>query len=153
MRRVARQTTPYRFHGRKLSDWGLTHRGLVLRRFDGILRDFADFCSESLNPNRLNPNQFAEFCGFFSEFGGFLRFVCGFLRIFLRNFAESLKPQSAKPQSLDSRKAQVARPTKRGLRAARRDATRERDGMRPERSMTRFVVRSSRPVSNLRVKN
>ena len=74
---------------RKLSDWGLTHRGLVLRRFDGILRDFA-FFSESLNPNRLNPNQFAEFCGcfqFFAEFGGCLRNFadlfaecCGILR-------------------------------------------------------------------------
>ena len=58
---------------RKLSDWGLTHRGLVLRRFDRILRDFADVFSESLNPNRLNPNQFAEFCGFVAEFSGCLR--------------------------------------------------------------------------------
>ena len=55
---------------RKLSDRGLTHRGLVLRRFDGILRfflnvadfcgivqNFADFFAESLNPNRPNPNR------------------------------------------------------------------------------------------------
>ena len=84
---------------RKLSDWGLTHRGLVIRRLDGILWDFVDFFSESLNPNRLNPNQFAFFCGLFAEF-------CGFLRICLRNFAafcEITKPQSAKPQSLNSR--------------------------------------------------
>ena len=85
---------------RKLSDWGLTHRGLVLRRFDGILRDFADFFSESLNPNRLNPNQFADFCGFvcglFADFAEF----CGFVYGILRNFAESLNPNRLNPNRL-----------------------------------------------------
>ena len=82
----------------------------MLRRFDGILRDFADFFSESLNPNRLNPNQFADFCGFVAEFCGFLRNVADFAE-FLRNFAEFCgitKPQSAKPQSLNSRKVMKA---------------------------------------------
>ena len=89
-----------RLNPRKLSDWGLTHRGLVLRRFDGILRDFADFFPESLNPNRLNPNQFAEFCGFFSEFRGILWILaefCGFFNGILRNFAESLNPNRLNP--------------------------------------------------------
>lgn len=87
---------------RKLSDWGLTHRGLVLRRFDGILRDFVDCFSESLNPNRLTPNHFAECCGFLRNFAEF----CGFLRNFADLFTEFCgitKPQSAKPQSLNSR--------------------------------------------------
>ena len=69
---------------RKLSDWGLTHRGLVLRRFDGILRDFADLFSESLNPNRLNPSQFAECCGILRIFAEY----CGFLRNFADLFTD-----------------------------------------------------------------
>ena len=73
---------------RKLSDWGLTHRGLVLRRFDGNLRDIAVFFSESLNPNRLNPNHFAEVCGFLAEFCGLLADFCGFMRNFADFFTD-----------------------------------------------------------------
>ena len=83
---------------RKLSDWGLTHRGLVLRRFDGILRDFADLFSESLNPNRLNPNHFTDF-SVFPEFCGFAEF-CGFVYGILRNFVESLNPNRLNPNRL-----------------------------------------------------
>ena len=69
----------------------------MLRRFDG----FCGFFSESLNPNRLNPNQFADFCGFLRNFKDVCVFVaellrnvadvCGIVRIFaecLRNVAE-----------------------------------------------------------------
>ena len=66
--------------------------------FCRIPRNFAEFFAESLNPNRLNPNQFAEICfSFFSEFCGCLRNFadfCGFLRIvygILRNFADFLR--------------------------------------------------------------
>ena len=81
---------------RKLSDWGLTHRGLVLRRFDGILRHFAD-C----------------FSGFLRNFADFLRNVADCLRNFaellrnvadlLRNFAEfcGLFAESLNPNRLN----------------------------------------------------
>ena len=96
-RPISRVKIPYlMFKDRKLSDWGLTHRGLVLRRFDGILRDFADLFSESLNPNRLNPNHFSEFCGFLRIFAEF----CGFVYGILRNFAESLNPNRLNPNRL-----------------------------------------------------
>ena len=49
------------------------------------------FFSESLNPNRLNPNQFAECCGF----------VYGILR----NFAESLNPNRLNPNRLTADKS------------------------------------------------
>ena len=61
------------------------------------------FFSESLNPNRLNPNQFAEFCGLFAEIYGFLRIVLRNFAVFYgisRNFAESLNPNRLNPNRL-----------------------------------------------------
>ena len=101
----------------KLSDWGLTHRGLVLRRFDGILWDFADFFSESLNPNRLNPNHFAEFCGLFAEFCGLLRNfadLCGIVYGILRNFAESLNPNRLNPNRLTADSSEIRQSSRQG---------------------------------------
>ena len=62
---------------RKLSDWGLTHRGLVLRRFDGILRDFAFFFGIT-KPQSAKPQSIC----------GILRIFCGSLRIFADFFTE-----------------------------------------------------------------
>ena len=75
----------------------------MLRRFDGILRDFAELFSESLNPNRLNPNQFADVLRNFADLCGILRIFaefCGFVYGILRNFAESLNPNRLNPNRL-----------------------------------------------------
>ena len=78
----------------------------MLRRFDRILPDFADFCFGITKPQSAKPQTicgkllfFADFCDLFRIFAD----CCGFLRFFngiLRNFAESLNPNRLNPNRL-----------------------------------------------------